>query len=496
MPVDSVHADYTHRLNQWQRCRAAYNGADEIKAGGELYLPQLPSQDSVEYEGYKKRALWYGATFRTVSGLAGAVTRKDPKLDVPTAMDQHLKDITLTGTPLNVFVKDVISEVLMTGRFGVLVDMADQTTPEVQDTTRPYWVPFRAENIINWHTTVISGVQTLTMVVLCEHQYVQSNENDPYSYESVKRYRVLYLDKATGYYQVRIVTPDKSMVGGYKVDELTPTFRENPLKQIPFAFFGPGGLAVCPEKPPLLDLVDVNISHYMSSADLEHGRHYTALPTPWVAGFPKESKLSIGSSIAWVATDPQAHAGFLEFTGQGLTSLVTALESKEKLMAVLGARMLEEQKATVEAADTVMMRTAGERSALQSTALITGLGLTQCLRWHAGWMGNKDVEGINAELNSDFMARPMDSTQLTSLVQAYQADTISYETFYYNLQRGEIARPDVEAEDERTLIETQAADRISKQAEALGMGEEDVDDVEIDPVTGLPMTKKKEPVGV
>lgn len=477
MPVESTHAEYTARLDQWRRCRDAYDGADAIKAGGEYYLPQLPSQDAREYEGYKQRALWYGATFRTVSGLAGAVTRKDPKFDVPMAIEDHLKDITLTGTPANVFVKDVISEVLMTGRFGVLVDMADETSPEIKDTTRPYWVPFRAENIINWQSTVIGGVQTLTMVVLCEHVWQQANDQDPYLYEAVKRYRVLYLDKGTGQYLIRLMTPDKQASGGYQVQELMPQFRGGPLKQIPFCFFGPNGLSLCPEKPPLLDLVDVNISHYMSSADLEHGRHYTALPTPWVAGFPKESRLSIGSSIAWVATDPQAHAGFLEFTGQGLNSLKEALESKEKLMAVLGARMLEEQKSAVEASDTIMMRTAGERSALQSVALIVGLGLTQVLRWHSAWMGNRDSEGINAELNSDFMSRPMDSTQLTALVQAYQADTISYETFYWNLQRGEIARPDIEADDERTLVETQAADRIAKQVAALGgPGAEDDED--------------------
>ena len=495
MPVDSTHAEYTARLNQWERCRDAYNGADAVKDAGEKYLPQLPSHDNREYEAYKRRALWYGATFRTVSGLAGAVTRKDPKIDVPVAIEPHLKDITLTGTPMNVFVKDVISEILMTGRYGVLVDMADETSPEIKDTTRPYWVPFAAEQIINWQTTVLAGVQTLTMVVLCEHQYVQSNVDDPYMYEGVKRYRVLYLDPATGTYQVRILTPNKNVAGGYDVKELMPKMRGTPMKFIPFTFFGTNGLSVCPEKPPLLDLVDVNYSHYLSSADLEHGRHYTALPTPWVAGFPKETTLSIGSSIAWVATDPQAKAGILEFTGQGLGALENALTSKEKLMAVLGARMLEEQKSAVEAADTVMMRTAGERSALQSVALIVGLGLTQTLRAHASWMGNKEGDSINAELNSDFMARQLDSTQLTALVQAYQADTISYETFYWNLQRGEIARPDIEADEEKTLIDTQAEDRIIRGAKALGE-DMDEDDVEIDPVTKLPMTKKQEPVGV
>lgn len=464
MPVDSTHAEYNVRVNQWRRCRDAYNGSDAIKASGEEYLPKLPNQDHQEYEAYKMRSLWYGATYRTISGLAGAVTRKDPKLDVPQAMAPHLKDVTLTGTPANVFVKDVISEVLMTGRFGILVDMAEESLAGALDTTRPYWVPFTAENIINWQTTIVGGAQVLTMVVLCEYVWVQAKSDDPFQSESAKQYRVLLLDE--GEYKVHIHTPVKT--GGFTIREIIPVLRGAPLTYIPFCFFGSGGLSVCPEKPPMLDLVDVNLSHYRSSADLEHGRHYTALPTPWVAGFPKETQLSIGSSIAWVSPDPQAHAGILEFTGQGLGALETALETKEKLMAVLGARMLEGQKASVEASDTLMVRSSGERSTLQSTALIVSLGLTRICRWHAMWMAAKDTEGINAELNSDFIAQPLTSTELSALVQAYQADAISYETFYWNLQRGEIARPDATAEDERTLIETQAADRITDQALLVG----------------------------
>lgn len=480
MPVDSPHALYSYRVDQWARCRDAYNGNDDVKARGELYLPMLPSQDKSDYDAYKKRAMWYGATGRTVTGLAGAVTRKDPKIVVPTAIDKHLKDITLTGTPLNVFVKDIIQEILMTGRFGVLVEMADEYSPDILDTTRPYWCGYTAEQIINWRVTVVNGVQILSMVVLAE-TYETSSADDPFKVECGTRYRVLKLD-ASGTYQVELWTPNKNASSGYEVKPLTPTFRGSPLRQIPFQFFGPTGLHFNPEKPPLLDLVDVNYSHYITSADLEHGRHYTALPTAWVAGFPKDSKLSIGSSIAWVAVDPQARAGFLEFTGQGLGALEKGMTAKEQLMAVLGARMLEEQKAGVEATDTVMLRSAGERSALQSVALVTSLGITRVLRWHSAWMGDRDADGINAELNSDFMARPMDSTQLTALVQAYQANTISYETFYWNLQRGEITRPDVEADEERTLIETQQAENIANQVAALGGPGSEIDDEEKEPV--------------
>ncbi len=458
MPVSLQHELYLARTRQWERCRHAYDGGDCVKDHGEAYLPKLPVQSDDEYESYKQRAMWYGATGRTVNGLAGAVTRRDPKFTVPSVMKDHLDDVTLSGVPATIFVKQVITELLTVGRYGILVDMAADA-PASATAARPYWTGYRTEQIINWRTSMVNGVVTLTMVVLAECAE-SINLNDEFEVKKVDRYRVLTLQD--GVYRVRLFTPRSDKSDQYDVAETIPTFRGKPLTEIPFCFIGVCGLDAAPEKPPLLDLVDVNFSHYCSSADLEHGRHYTALPTPWVAGFTVDpgTSLRIGSAIAWVASDPQAKAGMLEFTGQGLGALEKALESKEGLMAILGARMLEVEKAGVEATDTLLLRSAGERSTLQSMAIILGLGLTRVLRWHAMWMAIKETSTINAELNSDFTNTPMGSSELTSLVQTWQAGGMSYETFYYNLQRGELTRPGITADDERTLIETQQATLI------------------------------------
>ena len=457
MPVSIKHADYSARCAQWERCRDAYEGSDAVKAKSETYLDKLPVQDSEEYEKYKRRALWYGATARTVDGLTGAVTRKDPQFMVPDAIVSHLNDVTLMGTPASIFVKETLSEILKVGRHGILVDMSTSTDPARPSTTRPYWTCYKAEQIINWRTAAVNGATVLVLVVLKE--YVEkTDKDDEFEVQTIERYRVLSLED--GVYRVRVFTlkDGAGKTEEYDIKEFTPVFREQPLTEIPFCFVGVRGLGAETEKPPLLDVVDVNYSHYHSSADLEHGRHYTALPTPWVAGFPKDTKLRIGSSFAWIASDPAASAGMLEFTGQGLGALEKALESKERLMAVLGARMLEAEKAGVEASETLLLRSAGERSTLQSIAIVVGLAFTKILRWHAMWAGIKETSTISAELNSDFTAAPMTSAELTALMQAWQGGGISYETFYYNLQRGELTRPDITAEDERTLIETQMGD--------------------------------------
>jgi hypothetical protein len=452
MPVDSHHPEYQTRIEQWTRCRDAHEGGDRIKAKGEGYLPKLSGQTPDEYKAYVQRAEWYGATARTVQALTGAVMRKDPKIVVPDAMTFHLEDITLGGLPLTSFATLLLTETLVAGRAGVLVDLPRTPGGIVYGGVRPYWVRYPAESIVNWRMETREGVPTLTLVVLCEN--IEELTDDEFVVECATQYRVLVLTP-DGRYLVRLYRKDRTTGTYVVIEEIIPTFRGAPLTYIPFCFIGPTDLLPTPAKPPLLDLVDLNLSHYRTSADLEHGRHFCGLPTPWVAGVSKEASLKIGSATAWMFEDANAKAGMLEFSGQGLGALEKGAESKERRMAILGARMLEEQKLGVEAAETLQLRSTGERSALQAQAVMLSLALTRLLRWHAAWLGIKALDTISAGLNMDFMSATMTSTELTALMQAWQSGAISYETFYWNLQRGEIARPGIEVETERELIDNQ-----------------------------------------
>jgi hypothetical protein len=49
----------------------------------------------------------------------------------------------------------------------------------------------------------------------------------------------------------------------------------------------------------------------------------------------------------------------------------------------------------------------------------------------------------------------MTAQEMTELVKAWQSGAISYATMYDNLQRGEIARHGVTAEEEMALIEAE-----------------------------------------
>lgn len=449
MPVDTPHPNYSANESKWRRCRDAVDGADAIKGKKTEYLPRLSAQDDAEYNAYLMRAMWYGASARTIQGLSGAVMRKDPVVTLPEGLMIYLKDVTKSGVSFTSFAKLAIDEVLKTGRFGVLVDMPAEATEQ----QLPYFAPYTAESIVNWATESRNGIQVLLLVVLKECVW-EKKPDDLYEMQAVEQYRVLRL--VDGVYQAetfRKLRDDWTSMG-----VTVPTQRGKPLDYIPFCFFGPHTVTPEIEKPPILDLVEVNLSHYRSSADLEHGRHFCGLPTPWVAGFPTDKELKIGSSIAWVSSDPNASAGMLEFTGQGLGALEKALETKENMMAVLGARLLEQAKPSVEASETIKTRLAGEQSELKSTANTVSAGLSRCLQWAAAWAGMSLEEGqktIEAQLNTDFFDEKMSFAELTQLVAALQQGAMSWKTYYYNIERGEISRPGVTAEQELEEIQAQ-----------------------------------------
>ncbi len=335
--INATHAQYDAHRDQWQRCREAAAGSDAVKQAGTRYLPRLSGQDGPEYEAYKIRADWYGATDRTIVGLAGAIFRRAMRVEFPEGplAAKLLANLSLSGLSADQMAYTLVQELLTVGRHIFWVDYPG----EYSDTSRPYVVAAQTEAVINWEPLTPGGRTQVTWVVLAE-EAVRWKDGDRFQRESKPQWRLLELVQGGDEgvqpgvppgpgprYEVSLWERNAAEAvsqGGnefIEIERQIPLRRGKPLDFIPLVFFGPTDTTPAVSKPVLLDLVDMNFSHYRSSADLEHGRHFCGLPTPWVAGFPRETTLRIGANIAWVSDRPEARAGMLEFTGQGLGAL-------------------------------------------------------------------------------------------------------------------------------------------------------------------------------
>jgi hypothetical protein len=455
MPVSDKHPDYQAMEPEWVDVRACLGGERAVKHLCHLYLPMLDGMTSSEYRAYVTRALFYNASTRTVDGLLGLIFRRQPHVTVPAPLVPKLEYITSDGQSLYALAKRSVRENIAMGRCGLLVDMP----PDGGD---PYICLYEAEQIVNWRCTYALGREYLILVVL--HECVEVPVDDGYAVKKTDRYRVLrLLDTELGpVYQQQVWELRETKPGRWEpqlISEAVPLVRGEPFGEIPFYFMSPTNNSSRVEPSPLRDITAVNLSHFRSSADLEHGRHFTALPTAWIAdntaarSSDDRPEYRIGSAVLWHLTE-QGKAGYLEFTGSGLKYLETALEKKEQLMAILGARLLEDTKPVSEAVEAVRMRRTGEQSILSSITYTSSEALTRAVKFWVGWQG-RPTEDVNVQLNDDFVFTRLTPEEIKALLEAYVRGVLPLDALLYNLKVGEILPPDMEVEDARRIVESE-----------------------------------------
>jgi hypothetical protein len=452
-------------------------GEDAVKSAGVRYLPRLDSQTDEEYDAYKERGSFFNATSRTAEGYVGLIFRRPPFLKMPEeksalglALSTFHNDADMLGTPLVSYAKNLVNEIISVGRAGTLIDWED----EVEN--RVYACLYATENILNWRVERINGRNITTMVVLYEPSGAHPSpgkDGDGFVTMTREQIRVLRLlpgekvpESRKQPYSCTVEIwqrPEKKTRNEKNdwrlVETRVPLRLGKPLPLIPFVFHGPRHSQPSVEKLPLADIIAVNLDHYRLDADYKHGVHFTALPTAWVSGFDKASSLRIGSSTAWVTETPGATAGFLEFTGQGLMTFERAMDRDERLLAVLGSRLLEGQKKVGETAQAIELRQSGENSILGNVAVNVSASLTQVLRWAYWWNSTEESpddvtnEQVLVELNTDFSTKGMSAQEIQAIVAAWQAGAISRDTMTDLFRRGEVL-PEGRSTDEETKLIT------------------------------------------
>lgn len=469
MPVDTPHPQYDDALKKWERCRDAFEGTDAIKGNAATYLPPLsPQMKSNDYKHLVDRALWFGATERTVKGLAGAVMRKPVQVEVPTLMEDELNDVTLTGVPLQSFCYSVIEDMLAVGRTGVLIDMP-------VNGTRPYLVQYNAEDIVNWRTQRFDGEQILTLLVLRETALQE--DQDEFGHEAVERYRVLRLGPPEEYedwfYATDVVSNSffkytQQVYIKVKRDgqeEWEPQFPVLPLKQgepldrIPFTLFNATSLDLPIEKPPLLDLVDHNLSHFKNSADHERSLYFCGAPAWFFKGIPAGTEIVLGSSRAIISEHPDADGKIIEANANAVGALREALQQKERKLSVLGAALLDEPKKAAEAAETLRIRQASGQATLRAMAQTGSDGMERVFKLWAEWEA-LDPDAVSLRYNNDFVDATLTPEQIRVYLEMLIKGAISRQTFYSLLEGGELTRPGVTYEEELAAIEKDRGEMI------------------------------------
>ncbi len=460
MAVDTQHEDYTNSVATWQFCRDMIAGDDAVKAKKETYVPRLSEQDDTQYLAMLNRPVYEGYTSRTLDGMTGLIFSKAPAVEAPESLKLSFDNIDLAGKTLTDLAQDTVEDVFATDRVGLLVDRASvdtkgMTNGEVEALKlRPFIKAYPTESIINWKYDSINNQQVLSLVVLKESKEKWSDE---FTSEKETIYRVLSLEK--GIYRVRIFENQTKGEGKNAVtqwiatSDIYPKMNNAPMTEIPFIGITSTSLGLDVKKPPLYDMAKVNLTHFKTNVEYYHGMHFTALPTPYMTGYQSDDdeEIKIGSTSILTLSDPSATLGYLEFSGDGLGTLEREKTNQKETMVVLGSNMLQSDKKTAEAENTVAMRNAGQNASIVSVADTVSRGIELALNIANKW--NSSLEKVTYKLNTDYNLIKLDAQSLTAYVQAWLSGAMSHEELFLNLQKGELIKESKTFEEHQTQIE-------------------------------------------
>lgn len=450
--AETRHPEFFGMVGRWRKARDFAAGVHAVKMAGETYLPKLALDSPEDYAEYKQRAVFFAGTTRALEGLTGALFADPPKTDVPDAMEPLLDTFAQDGSTLFEFAKRCAAEQLIVGRGGIVVDVDASRTHDPE----PYAMLYPAEAIINWQTEVRAGREVLTLVVIEENITAPDPENR-YSVKTSKQWRVWTLEELPRGPAARVQLvrkgadgKDETFVNRY------PNRSGKPLDEIPFIFIGSVDTSASVDPVPIEGLVELNAAHYRLSADYYNSLHRIGCPTPYFfAEDAGKVQVKLGSSVALVSTDVNAKVGHLAISPTQVAALKEEMDNLVAKMAVLGARLLESQKATVEAADTLRLRQSGQTSVLENVALTLSGALTVALQWMAFWTGNDETK-VSASVNREFFDSSLAAEMITAITGAYTGGTMSKATAVHNFAEGRLLPPDVTEEDELARIEAQA----------------------------------------
>lgn len=434
-------AAYSAMKSEWTKMRDWIEGGQKvIKLKTETYLPSFFPPNKAKYKRYLARAIVYGYTAWTMISLHGSVFRKKPTFLVPDMMEPYVKtDFDGGGVGIVEYSKELMRELLTVGRHGTLVDAppevigADGEARPVEG-ARSRAVRYPTESIWKVLKAKHNGVVKLAWVLLEESHDISDN---PFDDETETVFRVLALDGDGKYYQ-----QEYDEEGEAKGDRIYPRDSNRELlDHIPFHIAGAVTNGGAIDKPPLLDICDVNIGHYVNSADREdnlhsHGRGTVFISsdlstTDWTKLYGEDGKLVMnGNEGHFIGSNGRAELLQLKPS----TALAEAMEDKKNQIIGMGGRFIEGTSSGDRTAEEARIDEA-QQSAGLGTLVSNGTQVMEDVLADMALFDGEDPEETAFEYNTDFYSRLVFAADILALEGLQVTGVVSKSIVRHNLRK-------------------------------------------------------------
>lgn len=442
MAIDSVHPAFAERSPDWAMMRDLYRGERVVKSKAEVYLPatksmKLDGMGSLSngtyklgqevYEAYKIRAVFPDYVKDAVEGFIGVMHAKPPTIKLPSVMEPLRKRCTVHGESMELLLRRINEEQLVSGRIGLLLDLPinpDQLNP------LPYIATYNAESIRNWDAGDIGeGIANLNLVVLDESGV---KRQDSFEWTTVTKYRILQLgalneNETSGIYRVGVFETDGK--GSPTFDETlmtTPRLRGKVLDEIPFIIANTKDIMPTPDEAPLAGLGRLALVIYRGEADYRQNLFMQGQDTLIIIGDRKKVAETPGVENAPVRTgagslielEATGDAKYIGVNSQGLAEQRQALEQDRRRAENKAGQLIDPGKSgDAESGKSLNVRIGAQTATLHQIAQSGAAALEAILKICARWM-NADPNEVSVVANDEFIDFELTGDTLLKLMQA------------------------------------------------------------------------------
>ena len=426
--------DVIAQISDWDTMSAVTNGTNYIRNMAETFLPQEPRESDDAWDSRVSRSVLSPYTSRIIETAAGAILRKPIHIEGNEYWQLFSQNVDGLGSNLNEYARRAVVSSLTYGHSAILVDYpaamgARNLAEERAQNRRPYFINIDAPQIWGWRQESTMPGSPLTQVRI--HEYTTRPLND-FGEEQIEQMRVIY----PGRYDLYTLGQDVvefTKSGGYSLDEipLVPIYsnRRGMLRSL----------------PPLLDIANLNITHYQRQADLIHALHVAAMPILILEGWESAtSDVGVGVNYA-LAMQPGNKAYYVQSDATSFDAQMAELQSLEQQMSTLGITKLFGQKFVAESAEAKRIDQAQSNSVLAIVSQELESALNQAFRFAARYVG---IEPPVIRIDRDFDYYRLIGQDVAVLTQLNELGKLSDTTLLEILRRGEILPDNVDISNE------------------------------------------------
>lgn len=477
---DILHPEHIEYAPLYKRIRDCLD--NRIKEQGQEYLPD-PSEGitdqalrDMRYKHYHARACFVPVTRRTRDGLVAQVLIRAPKLVSPKSKVEELKRITTKGTSIVSAAKAALSETTSQGRCGFAVTYSARSDRAFIDCVQ-------TEDIITWADTPAGMCDDLGRNIgsVTLRMFFDALDADGVSIKKVAQL-TQYTLSDQGVVWARTKSSDQGASSRTAKWSEYQIVRVNgqPIRHIPFFPVGAEENTMNIQPPPLGEMADLNISHYINSADYEEFAKLAGQVTPVFSGLKDkwykdhiEGKVMFGMRTP-VGLNEGATASLLQAQPNSIAK--EAMDKKEALMVAIGARLIEERKIRRTATEA-SIEDQSYHSILGHIAYNVSQALTLAMQMYAMYV-KLPADQFSIDLNSDFSTISNDSEHRRLLLEEYIAGVRTFEEYRTALRTYDVNVKEDDVAAKKTILEEAKAFKkvlndsiLPKPAEAAPKGD-------------------------